>query len=455
MSAPSSPRNTLRLIAYGLPALPITMLLAPLYVYLPTFYAQEAGLSLTMAGFVFFAARLWDGLIDPVIGGLSDRTRGRFGARRPWIVAGAPVLMIATYFACMPPEDAGPFYLFAWLVVLYAALTMVQVPHWAWGAEISGDYRERNRVAGFRESFVIFGALLAAVAPLAVLGTGGATLGDTLRVYAFCVMILTPLAIGAAMAFGAREQSGAHARTPITWRGALRSFTSNPPFRRFMLGHFGMSLGYSSFNSLMVLFVDYGLGLQGMFLQFLFFKQITAILCIPIVLRLARIMDKHKLLWGGGVVLALGLCFLYLMPSGSLVWAAFGAALIGVASAPLVTLAPSLLADVADYGAVQSKETHTGAYYAVFGMAQKVAYALGVAIGLSLLDLSPFDPQSFGEDSASAVRRVALIIPIGIILVSALAFVRFPIDKARHDAIKKTLADMGMGPKMAAAQDQA
>lgn len=74
------------LVSYGVPAVAISLLGLPLYIYLPTFYAQDVGLGVFVVGVVLFFARLFDMLIDPLIGYMSPRLRSElfaFAALRP------------------------------------------------------------------------------------------------------------------------------------------------------------------------------------------------------------------------------------------------------------------------------------------------------------------------------------------------------------------------------------
>ena len=54
-------------------------------VYLLKLYVDTVGLSASLAGLVLALAVVWDAVTDPLMGEISDRTRSRFGRRRPWI----------------------------------------------------------------------------------------------------------------------------------------------------------------------------------------------------------------------------------------------------------------------------------------------------------------------------------------------------------------------------------
>ena len=81
--------------AYALPAMPLAVLTIPFYVILPAYYIEVFGVSASVMGFALIALRLFDGITDPIAGFLSDKTRTRFGRRKPWIVAGTPMVGVA------------------------------------------------------------------------------------------------------------------------------------------------------------------------------------------------------------------------------------------------------------------------------------------------------------------------------------------------------------------------
>jgi hypothetical protein len=90
----AKPLTKWQLLAFAIPAIPISAMGLPLVVYLPPFYA-ELGLGTAVVGSLFMFARFWDVFTDPVLGILSDRFETRWGRRRHWIVLSVPIMMVS------------------------------------------------------------------------------------------------------------------------------------------------------------------------------------------------------------------------------------------------------------------------------------------------------------------------------------------------------------------------
>ena len=143
------------LLSYGAPALPLAVLTLPVYIFLPAFYTQEIGIPIATVGTVLLLTRAFDAVSDPLIGYASDRLSTRFGRRKVWLIAGAPLAALAAYMLFVPFAGASASYLLFWSLVLSLAWTGIIVPYGAWGAELTGDYDERSRIAGVREGLTI------------------------------------------------------------------------------------------------------------------------------------------------------------------------------------------------------------------------------------------------------------------------------------------------------------
>ena len=157
-----------KLALYALPAIPLAALTLPLYSFIPVFYAESLGLSLTSLGVALFLVRLFDAVNDPVIGWLTDRFRPAFGRRRSWFACSVPLVMLGVWKLFWPPTDATVAYVGIWTLVLSVGYSCAILPYTAWGAELQISYSDRSRVAGWREGLTLIGTLVAITIPFSL-----------------------------------------------------------------------------------------------------------------------------------------------------------------------------------------------------------------------------------------------------------------------------------------------
>lgn len=159
-------------IAFGMGATAESVYLGLFNTFITIFYNQVIGLSNTLIGVAIMLALIGDALTDPLVGVVSDRWRGRFGRRHPFMFI-APIPLALTIYAIFNPPEAlvsqgNQQALFVWLAVTTilsrAFLTLYHVPHLALGAELTKDQYQRSQL--FSANTVIgavAGALMAFV----------------------------------------------------------------------------------------------------------------------------------------------------------------------------------------------------------------------------------------------------------------------------------------------------
>ena len=95
---------------HGALGLPLAVIGYPLAIWIPAHYSGGLGISLAAVGTILMLARFTDVITDPIVGELSDRMRTPFGRRRPWLLIGAPIMMLGVYKLFIPEPGVGLAY---------------------------------------------------------------------------------------------------------------------------------------------------------------------------------------------------------------------------------------------------------------------------------------------------------------------------------------------------------
>jgi Na+/melibiose symporter-like transporter len=113
------------------------------------FFTSVVGVNPGFAGTAVLIAKIWDAIIDPTFGIITDNTRTKLGRRRPYIIAGGALIIPAMLFLFAPIQGFGEVAKSVWVCVAYLVYCSVsslsQVPFNSMSSDISPDYRERNK----------------------------------------------------------------------------------------------------------------------------------------------------------------------------------------------------------------------------------------------------------------------------------------------------------------------
>ncbi len=136
-------------------------------------YMNKAlGIAAAIASTIMMLAKMWDAITDPLMGMISDNTRSKYGRRKPYMVIGGFLLIIALFLLFAPIGTWGFSYggKIAWVLVMYiiwnTCSTLTQVPYTSMSSDISPDFKERNSANTIKLVFSAVTSGLAYVLPL-------------------------------------------------------------------------------------------------------------------------------------------------------------------------------------------------------------------------------------------------------------------------------------------------
>ncbi|MEW2586177.1 MFS transporter [Streptomyces virginiae] len=187
------------------------------------YLTDTLGVGAALAGLVVFVPKAWDALLNPLVGRASDRTRTRWGARRPYVLWGglAMAAAFALTFAGPLPGTAGAWFTAAGYLLTATAFAFFQVPYVAMPAELATRDEDRMRLVGGRVAVIGVAALVTGAAAPALIDAGGGGLAGHRWVGVFGAVVI---ALGAVWVFAGTSGSVPPAR--------VRAADSEPGLRR-------------------------------------------------------------------------------------------------------------------------------------------------------------------------------------------------------------------------------
>jgi GPH family glycoside/pentoside/hexuronide:cation symporter len=429
------------LFLYALPSLMTSVAALPMALFVPAFYADELGLPLAAVGVAIAASRLLDVVTDPLIGSLSDRVRTRWGRRKPWMIVGTPLFVISVWHVFVPGESASIGYLLVWSALLYLGFTMIDLPHKAWGAELSTDYDERSRVTSAREALSTAGqvALLGFLVVLSVQGLGAGA--AQLRGMAWIVVVGLPILIAVAVLRvpeGRPEHTG---HRKLGFLAGLRIVAGNPAFGR-MIGCVVLFVsGIAIQGTLHRLVLADVMGDTSVFAWMIFIENLATLAAVPAWLWLSVRIGKHRALIIAALWLAVLSLPLTLMRAGDTSVLVVLIAIRGSSFASILFLANSIAADVIDLDNLASGRQRSGLYFAAWGMTIKLSLALGLLLGTALPASLGYDPaaSTTPPDVQANLMLIYGFVPAVMMAAGAAFLYRFPITRERHAEVRAAL----------------
>lgn len=435
-------------IGYGLGDTASSMLWKLFSVYLMFFYTDICGIDAWVVGVLFLVTRIWDSLLDPVVGLLCDRTSSRWGTFRPWLLWGAlpfGALGVLTFY--MPEWGAGGKVVYATVTysLMMIVYSSVNVPYAALLGVMSADPHERTVLAAFRMTFAAAGSMAVVLAVEALVKAFRPWAGPSGSWTAAVAVVAGVAVVLFFVTFSTTRERVRPVRTerhPVLV--SLRDLLHNRPW--LILA--GAAVCLQVFNAFResgtIYFFKYcvagetvgtvsfaGVALTGSAL-FLAVGQLFNIAGIVLIPFAADRFGRRRTLVGALLLTAVFSFAFYFVRQGGYSVLLLAQALISLSVGGVLPLLWAMSADTADYAERRSGRRDTGLIFSSYSMAQKMGWAVGSAATAWILSLAGFEANAVQSPAALTVIGYLQSVFPALAALGTCAFMLFyPLADAR------------------------
>ena len=388
------PIGSFRLIAYSAPSLVTAVAALPMALFVPAYYADDLGVPLATVGAAIAFSRLLDVVTDPLIGSLSDRLRLPLGRRKPWMLLGLPIFLVSAWQLFVPGDSASAAHLFLWSALLYLGFTMIDLPHKAWGAELSTDYDERSRITSWREAIGVVGQVSVTRRAGWPRWPGNRRRRRAAALDRLAILFGLPVLLAICLVSVSERQPEGFAHTPRSTLAGFKIVARNPAFARMIACVVFFVSGVAIQGTLHRLVLADVMGDEASFPKMILLENLATLAGVPIWLAISQRIGKHRALMAAAFWIAAWSLPLVFMREGNTSLLIGTVVIRGSSFASILFLANSIAADVIDVDTLESGEQRSGLFFAAWGMVTKMSLALGVLLGTTLPAAFAYDPSA-------------------------------------------------------------
>ena len=432
-------------VVYGAGDLGFSLTTTIIGAYFLFFLTDVVVISPAVAGISILVGRTWDYINDPIIGHLSDRTRSRWGRRRPFLLFGAIPFGLAFMLMWYRPPCEGQVALTVYYAAAYvlfdAAATFVYMPYFALTPELTDDYDERTSLTSYRMFFSILGSLLAFTIPLMIVGTFTPANASKVLLMAVIFGIASALPLWLVFFF-TKEKKDFTAQERPRLLASLKAAFKNRPFVFGAVIYLLTWICMDILQTTLLFFIKYVLDLESMSDIIMSLIFVTAIIALPFWEYASRKMNKRlAYAFGIGFWAIVQMILISVGASVSLPVIIFLCIMAGIGVGAAHVLPWSIIPDAIEWDEYHTGERHEGMFYSLITLMQKIASSIAIPLVGVMLEFTDYQSNAAQQpDSAIfGIRMLVGPVPAVLLAIAIIFALKYPLDRAQSADIVKEL----------------
>lgn len=435
-------------LKFGIGDFGISAITALLQFYMLFYYTDVVGIDPGIAGTAILVGKLtWDMVNDVLFGYLEDKTRSRWGRRRPYLILCPIPLALSFWLLLSLPAgmgNAAAFFAIIGTFILFDTFnTLLGTAYSAMTAEMTMDYDERTSVSTYRMMFNVVGYILGAgittmLADMISKGSGVSVreAWGTVGLIFGIVGAVTSLIPGLFVRNKPAVESEPTQMPPV--RAILSTF-QNKPFISYIVISSIMSTAFTLVTTMLPYFLIYQLDMGSTQTLVMLLMLGTLAICLVPCSKVSGKIGKAKTYALGIGIACAALIVAFFLPAGAAAIYAV-AAVAGLGFSSQWVCPHSMIPDCIEYDELATGERREGIYYGMNAMAGKVTGALGSAIcgwGLSLTGYVENAAQT--ATALMGIRVMFALLPAALLLICVPLLIKYPITRESHAKVVEEL----------------
>lgn len=416
-------------LGWGAGSLAMSAMFMAVGILLIRYLVDYVALSAATAGLLVAASKIYDAFTDPIMGIISDRTKSRWGRRRPYLLLGGAICAISFFMIFSVPNFesgvAKAAFVFGALVLNATGYTIFNVPYLAMPAEMTHNSSERTSLISFRVGFIAVGQFIASViGPMLLAYFGGGLFGHSAMAGIIAAIIFFACLV-TFVATKDAKQSTETKRISVASKEYVSSLLENKPFvilsfmKLAQLTGIALFLGFIPFIFFRVLTESAGT-------LSLFFLIVTICFLVsqPLWVFIAnRYSNKLAYYIAAGAYSASSISWVFASADEPVSMVVLRALITGIGGGGLLLIGQSLLPETIEYDCRRTGLNREAIYSGIFTFVEKCAFSFGAAITGFYLGLIGYVSGTGGgggqtESTLEAIRYSMLLPPVLFLLSS-------------------------------------
>ncbi|HDP81215.1 MAG TPA: MFS transporter [Spirochaetes bacterium] len=438
------------------------------YLY---FLTDVVRISPALAGMAFLISKIWDAVSDPLMGMISDRTRTRFGRRRPYFLAGIFLIAVSFFVMWFPVSFPLEIHRFIYVLAAYlffsTVITMVMIPYNALASELTVDYNERTSLATYRMIFSGIAGIIGAVVPLEIVKSFDDTrTGYMVMAIVFGLMCALPFIATFLSTFERSEFQREIARQNFS--ETLRHTFIEPfrvrSFRNVLMMYVFSFLAIDSLMATLIYFMTYYVGKPDMMTPLLGVCFVTQIIFIPVFDLLSKKTSKRNSFITSALIWLATFGYSFIMGPESPATVLFiYVFVVGIGLGGIQVMVFAMFPDIPDIDELKTGERREGVYSGLFTFVRKVSSALAIFIISNSIQIAGYSPpleqtvdgvkkivqQAQTAEFLLLLRLIFAFIPAIFLVIAIYNCVRYPLSPEIHTRLRELLSRRKSGGAIA------